>query len=170
MGSSYQHRYPEFGEGNHLPVLIRCLLLTDGPVLEMGMGISSSPAMHWLCAPRKRELVSYESNKRWFDFAKDFEDDFHRVFCIEDWNTAEIERPWDVVLVDHEPSRRRSIDIMRLANHAKYIVIHDSQGRSNHYTHFDRIWPLFKWQYNYDVFETKTTVVSNLVDLTNFQV
>lgn len=165
-----KYKPPEYTFGSHLPVLMRCILLTDGPVLEMGMGMASSITMHWMCADKRRELVSYENNPLYFRFAKKYErDSFHKVYCVTDWDAAEIERPWDVALIDHAPIERRIVDVRRLANFAKYIVIHDSEGR-NSFTHYQEIFPLFKWQYNYDDYFPKTSVLSNFVDLRDFRV
>ena len=161
---------PEFAFGSHLPVLIKALSITDGPVLEMGMGMSSSITMHWMCATSKRQLVSYENDPEFFKFAGKYNCDFHQVICLDDWSKADIDRPWDVALIDHSPAERRIVDIKRLANLAKYLVIHDVEGRRNRDYHYDKIWPLFKWKYTYDNYLPKTAVLSNLVDLTDFRV
>ena len=50
-------------DGSHLPVLIKMVLMTDGPILELGTGFFSTPVLHWLCAEKKRKLVSYDSSE-----------------------------------------------------------------------------------------------------------
>jgi hypothetical protein len=93
--------------GSHLPVLIEALRITDGDVLEMGMGFFSTPFLHWACLNRK--LVSYESEAGYFwKFADGFHTDNHLCYLIEDWDKAEIDKTWDVVLIDHGPSERRA--------------------------------------------------------------
>jgi len=134
----------------------------------MGMGYNSSLFLHWACATNKRPLVSYESNPEYFRFASEFQSDFHEVVCISNWAKADIEKPWDVAFVDHDPAWRRKEDIKRLANLAKYIVIHDSAGRRDRHYRYSEIFPLFRWQYNYDYYKPKTSVLSNLVDLADF--
>lgn len=159
---------PDYKFGSHLPVLIRAVSLTGGPVLEMGMGSNSSPVLHWLCATKKRRLVSYEANPEYFRWAEEFRCDFHEVECISNWAHADIEREWDVAFIDHYPAWRRKEDIRRLKDYVKYIVIHDSQGRSDREFGYSRIFPLFQWQYNYDFYLPKTSILSNLVDLSDF--
>jgi hypothetical protein len=161
-------RTPVARFGSHLPVLIRAVAITDGPVLEMGMGYGSSPFLHWACATNKRPLVSYENQPEYFRFARDFAADFHEVHCISNWTKADIERPWDVAFVDYFPGGKRSDSVRRLANFAKYIVIHDSEGRNETKFHYRQIYPLFKWQYNYNHYLPKTSVLSNFVDLNDF--
>ena len=152
----------------HLPVLMQAVLKTDGSVLELGAGHFSTPVLHWMCALSKRELVSYDNQKRFLNWSRVYECDWHHLYYLEDWDGAEIDRPWDVALVDHSPSERRITDIKRLADTTKYIVIHDSNARYNRDYHYDTIYKLFKQQLNYDGVEPSTTVLSNLVDLRDF--
>lgn len=164
---------PIFKFGSHLPVLIKCMAITSGPALEMGMGMNSSIVMHWMCADKGRELVSYEDNLDFNQFplkASRMACAWHRVLFVKSWDEAEIERPWDVALIDHAPAERRIVDIRRLANWAKYIVVHDAEGRAGRFFHYEQIFPLFKWQWNYNGAMPKTSVFSNFVDLSGFTV
>lgn len=157
--------------GSHLPVLIRAMAITSGPALEMGMGMNSSLVMHWMCASDSRPLVSYENSPEYFHYplrAGKFASDFHQVVLVDDWDKADIEKPWDVAFLDHGPAERRIVDIKRLANFAKYIIIHDSEGRRDSQFHYREIYPLFKWKFDYHKFMPKTSVLSNFVDLSNF--
>jgi hypothetical protein len=86
---------------------------------------------------------------------------------VDDWDKADIERPWDVVLVDHSPSERRKVDIQRLANLAKYIVIHDSNGRYNKDYQYSQIYPLFKYRKVWNEHGRHTDVLSNFGSLDN---
>ena len=47
-------------------VVSRFLEETEGPVLELGMGLYSTPLLDLLCHEEKRELVSYDDDKEWF--------------------------------------------------------------------------------------------------------
>ena len=67
----------EFDWGSHLPVLKRALEITDGDVLEMGMGIHSTPEMHWSCI--NRNLVSYENDEGYYKRFRKFEEGKHKV-------------------------------------------------------------------------------------------
>lgn len=46
----------------HLAVLMEAVRRTAGPVLELGVGLYSTPVLHWLCYPTNRRLVSYDSD------------------------------------------------------------------------------------------------------------
>lgn len=160
--------------GSHLPVLVRCMQLTTGSVLELGLGVNSTPILHWLCATSKRELVSYEDNpiqaEQWVHYGNPERFPWHTIRVVGDWDVTEIERPWDVVLVDHSPGERRPIDIARVAPYAKYIVLHDADGRAYMKNRIREIKAMFKSVYVYDAYRPHTAVLSNFVDLSKFTV
>lgn len=164
--------------GSHLPVLTKVALMTTGPILEMGMGYNSSLFLHWICATRHRPIVSYENDYEWYKtFGRYFDSeyyktrwDFHKALFVDEWDKADIEKPWDLAFLDHRPAERRIVDIKRLANFAKFIIIHDAEGRRDSFFHYTQIYPLFKWKYFYHNYLPKTAVLSNFVDLTNFSV
>ena len=125
---------------SHLPILIKLLSITDGDVLEMGIGFYSTPFLHWACF-EKRKLVSYENNPKYMGYFKSFISDQHNIVFVEDWDNADIERPWDIVFIDHAPSLRRKEEVRRLANWAKYIVVHDTQPNAENKYRYNEIYP-----------------------------
>lgn len=151
--------------GTHLPILIKIMGMTSGPVLEMGMGLYSTPFLHWACFPN-RELMSYEGDKDCFELNKQYDGGLHRVRFVKSWDDAKIERVWDVALIDHAPSRRRIIDIKRLRNCANYLIIHDTQ-RNYKFCNYNEIWSLFKYRYDYTKVVPYTSVLSNFKDLSD---
>ncbi|HLG90830.1 MAG TPA: hypothetical protein VI336_01570 [Candidatus Saccharimonadales bacterium] len=156
--------------GSHLPVLMRIISITDGDVLEMGMGLYSTPYLHWACF-NKRKLVSYDNEPEYFNMNKEYKDALHEVHFVDDWDKADIEKPWDLALIDHGPPERRGEDIMRLANLVKYIIVHDTHWKQDkHYHYKENVFPFFKYRYDYEEVRPTTTVLSNLVDLKDFQV
>jgi len=153
------------GWGTHLPVLIKIIGMTSGDVLEMGMGLYSTPFLHWACFP-DRKLVSYESDKECFELNKQYNEGLHEVHFVDNWDEADIDKSWCVAFIDHAPSRRRIIDIKKLAWRARYIVIHDTQ-RNYKFCNYNEIWPLFKYRYDYKKAVPYTSVLSNFKDLSN---
>lgn len=153
---------------SHLPILIKVLNISEGPVLEMGMGLFSTPVIHWLCLDKKRTLVSYENDLNYFNQNKAFETPWHQIKLVDNWGRSDIENThWGLAFIDHTPEARRSIDIKRILNKADYIVVHDTEPESEHKYHFAEIYPLFKYRYNYQRQKPFTTVLSNFKDLIN---
>ena len=154
--------------GSHLPVLMKVLSITEGDVLELGMGLYSSPFLYWACF-EKRKLVSYDNDPKYFHWNKEYESPLHEVYLVEDWDKIDIEKPWDVVLVDHAPAERRIEEITRLSQFAKYVVVHDTQKRNEFAYHYSKIYPLFKYHYKYRNVKPHTSVLSNFVDVTKLE-
>lgn len=155
--------------GSHLPVLMKLVQNTSGPILELGCGIYSTIYLHWTCYPMKRRLVTCENHPRYFDFLRQFECDFHEVKCVSSMDEVDVNFPWSVVLVDHSPEQERVKEIRRLT-HADYVVAHDSENRSERKYRYSTIFNLFKYRYKYDGAYPHTTVFSNKYDLTKFVV
>lgn len=154
--------------GTHLPCLIQAFSKTTGDVLELGTGVFSTPYLHYACTLAKRNLVSYENYKEWFDFVKTYENDYHQVKFVEKYSDAQIDRPWDIVLIDQTPDSSRSEEAVRLKDKAKYIIIHDSNPSNYKVTGYDKIYPLFRYKTDWHGDKNRATVLSNLVDLEDF--
>ena len=159
-----------FNYATHLPCLIKAFSKTTGAILEIGMGVFSTPYLHYACTLAERKLVSYENYANWIQFFIDYgyENEYHEIKLVEKYADAQIEKPWDVVLIDQSPNSSRNEEIKRLANLAQYIVIHDSNGRHEKDYHYSEIYPLFKYKSVWDKDKRHATVLSNFNDLEDF--
>lgn len=155
-------------QATHIPMLVKVFELTKGDVLELGSGYFSTSLLRWLCQMARRKLISYESSNYWYQKVMRFPAPFHKVVKIEDWDKAKIERHWEMVFVDHSPDERRWVDIKRLANHAEYIVIHDSNFSAAKNYGYEKIWGLFKYHYEYTKLNPNTAVVSNFHNISKW--
>jgi hypothetical protein len=143
------------------------MYLSEGPVLEMGMGVFSTPLLHWLCLDQKRQMVSYDNKREFYEMNKTFESPAHQILYVEndDWAATDIDKPWGMVFVDHHPGIRRGVDAIRLANRADYVVIHDSDMLHEH--GYEDIYRHFKYAYNWKRRKPYTTILSNFYRLDN---
>lgn len=161
-----------------LPVLMAVMEKTSGDVLELGPGVFSTPYLHWLCKRQKRNLLTLENDEKWFNFSRKYYQSprgtpfRHRFVFAKNWDDVGdlINKSWDVVLVDHSPSERRVEEIKKLANLAKYIIIHDADAHKERNYHYSTVFPLFKYRFDFTDVEPATTVLSNFVDLKDFKV
>jgi hypothetical protein len=153
--------------GSHLPVLIQAVKKTKGDILELGSGVFSTPYLHSVALLEKRNVTTYENFKSWFNFLKSYETRHHKLIFTKDWN-IDLNKRWDMALVDVTPDDMRIELVKQLANNTKYIIIHDSNGRYKNNYHYDKIYPLFKYQFDYSDYQPATTVLSNFVKLKNF--
>jgi len=95
---------------------------------------------------------------------------YHHIFYTPNFGDAPIERHWGLAFIDHGPNKRRITDIARIADHAEYIVIHDTQiddptGELPSDYGYEKIWHLFKHRYDYTKLLPMTSVVSNFHEL-----
>jgi len=158
--------------GSHLPLLMKAVQITTGPVLEIGCGLYSTTPLHWACYVPKRKLVTYENNPAYYEFLKDYETDWHEVHCVESWDDIDVSHPWSVAFVDNDPGpndpeQRRCREVERLT-HAEYVVVHDTE-RANTIRHeIPKMESLFKYRFWWRDARPNTTIFSNTHDVTNF--
>lgn len=141
-------------------MLVNFVNVTDGKILELGMGDYSTPIVHYMCTKNKREIYSYESKPDWFAQFKEFNTDWHRILLVDDWDKVPIENNgiWSVAFVDHAPGERRIVDIARLREHCHFVIVHDSQEPGYKYEPYFKS---YKYRYDYKRYDTETTVISN---------
>jgi hypothetical protein len=54
--------YLSKNETTFVELLIRVLRVSEGDVVELGTGTTSTPLLHWLCKDMDRRLISYEND------------------------------------------------------------------------------------------------------------
>lgn len=146
--------------GTHIPVLLKIMEKTKGPVLELGCGFSSTPFLYWLCQDQDRLFKSFDNDKDWIEKVG------YPVEFVTDWDKIDIDNThWSVALVDHRPGDRRIVDIERLKDKADFIILHDSEPEVDKFYLYRRIYPLFKYRFDYVKFLPNTTVLSNFIDV-----
>ena len=151
---------------SHVPLLVRVFDISRGDVLEVGTGYYSTLLLHWLASLTERNLFSYESHRRWYKKALQWQSPLHQVFYCPNWDEADFDqRHWGMAFMDHSPGYRRPREVARLANLAEYIVIHDTQPQIGKEYQFSQTWGLFKYVYHYTKIVPYTTVVSNFHEL-----
>lgn len=146
----------------HIPMLLKTVQLTQGPIAELGAGVYSTPLLHWLCAESRRPLVTYEQNEEYYLYAKKFVSRNHRVKLIKDWRTIDTKTHWSVVFVDQDAASRAETAIL-LKNSADYIILHDSDQERLY--RYDTVYPHFENIYHWKFCKPYTTVVSNTKSL-----
>lgn len=147
----------------HRPMLCEAVMRTTGPMLELGMGDGSTRALHAAAELCGRTMHSYDHDSVWTDRYRDLRSDRHAIVHVASYDECPIEAAvWGVALVDHAPAERRAVDIRRLAQHARVLVVHDSEDLAYGY---DRILDLFKHQGEDRERSPRTLLLSNHVDV-----
>lgn len=146
--------------GSHIPMLVKAFEASEGPVLELGMGVFSTPLLHWLCLDAGRTLVSYDNDPTYFEMNRTFDSPDHHIHFADNWDTIDIDRHWGLVFVDHHPSQRRGTDARRLADKCDIMVLHDTNESEKH--DYDAVYPLFEYRYDWKRAKPYTTVLSKV--------
>mgnify|MGYP001009227426 CR=1 FL=1 len=158
----------------HLPLLVHAVMVTSGPVLEMGCGDYSTPILNRITQTQNRRLVTCEYDAKWLSNFLHLQNSKHELYHVTDWASFKLidECFWDVIFVDHSPGERRVHDLIRLANKAKFIILHDTEIPNGGYG-YEAAYPLFKYIYkdtNRNRFRPHTSVLSNFHDTSIFEV
>jgi hypothetical protein len=111
--------------GSHLPALMACTAVCEGPVLEIGSGHFSTPCLHALCSALGLDLVTTEIEDNWRAQFADYATPTHQVLKQTEPLLHELAtRPWGLVLVDDQAHTR--VDRLNLFfDSARYVLFHD---------------------------------------------
>lgn len=145
----------------HNPMLIKMVQATRGGVIECGAGVFSTPLLHWLLIGTRRMLITYETHPEFFQFAKRFQSKYHRIRLVDNWLDLKPDRHWSVVFIDQDKNRAETA--MNFKDYADYIILHDSNAARK--LGYDKIYPHFKYQYEYTGCRPYTIVLSNFRDI-----
>ena len=112
--------------GSHLPALMACTAVCEGPVLEIGCGHFSTPCLHALCEALGLLLLTTELEDSWREQFMHFETPRHSIFKQTDELLAQLaQRQWGLVLVDDQPDTR--IDRLNMFfDSARFVLFHDA--------------------------------------------
>ena len=161
--------------GSHQPFLINLLnTITEGDVLEFGVGNQSTPIMHTICEHQGRNLLSLEYSKEWINRFDYLRSEKHEIknFALNDLYTLR-KRHFAIALIDGEPRILRQALIHLLKNNVDYFLVHDTQELlfSEEYINsrsdcvfYDYDFSGFKHVF-YNVYFHLSTILSNLDEI-----
>lgn len=153
------------GYGSHLPVLLACLRRTDGPILELGAGIYSTPLVHAFSV-LERYGRTVETDPVWASRIRGLFEGIpvgsthHDILTVSDPEEANLaEQHWSVALVDHA-TRHRARDLATLRDlGVDLIIVHDTQDLRYG---CESVLETFQYRLDFDGWgPPRTTVVSN---------
>jgi hypothetical protein len=130
----------------HQRMLVRGLMETTGPVLELGCGHYSTPIVQEICRSMDRELTSLDNHPAW---VKQFDAKTVR------WDRFSPNRFYGLTLVDHadQPQHQRWKQILKLLPWCDTFVVHDAE---------DRLYGYHELRNMFDVTQDNTTPLTEL--------
>ena len=112
----------------HQRLLVKYMMQTIGPVIELGAGNYSTPILHEIAAAQGRHLTTVDNNPDWLNRFKIFENDGHTLELLQSWDDFQPES-YGLAFVDHAdpPGHPRWLQVQKLLPVAGVIVIHDTE-------------------------------------------
>jgi len=158
------------GFGTHITPLLAAVMATKGDVVEFGMGDFSTPLLHEIIKSQRkdgsdRKLISFETDKLWLSNFKDLTSRWHSIINVDDWNKVSLNHfNLSVLFIDHAPAQRRRLDILKYADSAKIIVVHDTDKMK--YYDYQTAFETFQYVFTYKRYSKSTTLLSKFIDVT----
>lgn len=103
---------------NSIPLAVAAYI-SSGELLELGMGMFSTPILHRVAVDLKRKLISVDTIADWVSKFKGYNSsDYHKLYYIpgdENIHNYGLDREWGMVLVDHKLGETRYKDVIAFA-------------------------------------------------------
>lgn len=153
------------GNWDNHKILLRLALdetnYSSNPILELGCGDGSSPALKEFCWDNLRECLSYDYDEEW---AKKYGANYVKDWDLDvDWN-----RKYSVALVDESPGEQRHLSLMLLKNTCDIVIVHDSEPAGEEGYRLNKIWNLYKYKVDLVSRGAWATAMSNTIDVTEW--
>ena len=150
---------------DHRLLLWLAIQATKGTIVEYGSGHGSTPYLRQYCKDNKRTFETYDFNKEWADMMQSS--------LVEDWDNH---NPiGSVILIDHSPGERRTIDMARLKDNFDIMVVHDTEPAANHgynvrkhFTNYKYVVEIPTINREGDTDGAWATALSNTIDITKW--
>lgn len=158
---------------NSIPLTV-ATLLTSNDILELGMGLFSTPLLHNIGADLKRQVVSVDTDLEWLSKFKIYNiTSNHKIYHLtqDEMNQFGLNQNWGLVLVDHIDAATRSLNAINFSRRAQIVVVHDTEKSQENFYGYERnrIRDSFKYACKYSIFSdnTKSSYISTLI-MSNF--
>lgn len=131
------------------------------PVLELGCGDGSSPALKAYSLEYLREVLSYDYDKEWAEK--------YGAIHVTDWDiSVDWNKKYSVALVDESPGEQRHKSLMLLKNVCDIVIVHDSEPAAEEGYQLAKIWSLYKYKVDLVSNGAWATAMSNTYDVTQW--
>lgn len=143
----------------HIPVLVRCLEYTSGPILEFGIGVFSTPVISSF-AWAGRYARSYEADQGWFNLIRSLglsDAVNHEIIKVGYYPEVTVhDLRWSVCFIDNS-SADRAENLRITRPYGDLFIVHDTDQNS---FACKELLGSFKYRWDSDALP-QTTVVSD---------
>ena len=147
----------------HQQLLVKAVLNTGGPIVELGAGYYSTPILHELALSQRRHLFTFDNNYEWIKQFEYLKGTLHSIDFVPIWEKLFIRMSFGIVFVDQAPGEAREFSIGSFRHCADVLVLHDTENLVEY--GYQRVLPTFEFQYTDKTQPTWTTVCSDKIDV-----
>lgn len=166
---------------NAIPLTISALM-TEGDMLELGMGTFSTAILNKIAIAHNRKLVSVDTDLNWVQkFATYNNSRNHLILYLpssKDMSNYGLNNDWGLVLVDHINAAIRPLDAINFANKSQIVIVHDAEAPNEflYKYEFFNIRSYFKYVCKFSLYKDvdkksyiSTLILSNFIDVSKFK-
>jgi hypothetical protein len=161
------------GYASHAIPLIVTSLISNGDMIELGMGKYSTAILNKVAKKKNAFLISTESNRDWMSKFTSFNDTKTHLLVSSDsacGTTLNMNKFWGFVFVDHIDAAKRHLDVLSFANNSQIVMCHDAEKNTDSMYLYSKIYKSFKHHCKYSLFLNdnryiSTSILSNFVAL-----
>lgn len=164
--------------GANLIPLLMSALITTGDLLELGVGMFSTPLLHKVAFDFNRKLVSVDTDYEWLQrFILYNKTQSHKIYWLQNEDAAlpvPAEKKWGIVLVD-QLYRLRARNVIKYANFSEIVVVHDTEKIREQIYWYEKanIGSYYKYACKFSLYGhlgekgnySSTTIYSNYIDV-----
>lgn len=154
---------------SHRELIYFILKYIGGTFIEVGCGYGSTLLLQKAEREKTIKLFSFDNDKLWaskFNNVSVLVDLINLTSILKDDGMKRLFGDIDILFIDSKPGEQRKELIEKFANHAKVIIVHDTEETANYVYGMKDILNSFKFRINYTP-EGKphTTAVSNFINI-----
>jgi hypothetical protein len=141
-----------------IPLMLACLIVPDGPVLEMGLNAITTKLLNRIATDYNRSVESMDLRKK-YDFEPMMYNKTlnHRIRLVDSSELASYGQTekWSVVFVDHSLASMRAGNLIQFHLNAQILLAHDAELSNDVAFQYEKkaVRTYFKYSCKYTVFK-----------------
>jgi len=116
------------GYSTHQRLLVKYLMRTSGPIVEIGCGNYSTPIIHEIAAAQGRTVLTLDSDAAWLSKFAKYTTPWHTFQHVTSWDDWSPSGKFGLVFIDHTPGNRRPIEFIKLRDVSDVLILHDTEA------------------------------------------
>lgn len=155
----------------HQRSIVAAAMRTTGPMLELGVGWYSTPLLHEISEAQQRPLETVDNNMDWLAQFMCLNTTAHQLKLIGWWGgllSLLNHKSYGFCFVDQGQPADREYTVRSLLDRVDVFVFHDTEEGPAY--GYNRVLPLFEYQWTDKCQQSWTTIASNKTDVSKWMI